>query len=356
MISKEVKGSSGKAILVVPEDPDDLFVIRRVIKIGDILISDTTRVIKFDKEFSRPDRERVKIRVSIRVEKINLDESIDRLRISGTITESNNALVVKGNYHSVLVQIGHKIVIEKPKKWDELEINLIKSDVAGTFIMIAIDTNEAGIGKLTGTHLQMIPNIYSGQTGKYFKDSTKKDSNIEIFYDQIINTLENLTNEERFKIIIFGPGETKRKFFNFITSKKPYYKDMCTVIDGIDVAGEDGVLVFTRSPIIKEVMSLSKISLVSNILDQVMIQVNKGEEKFALGFKEVSEAIKLKSVESLVFSNTIFKNFKEEDVIQLLNYAEAIGSKVYAIDSSTDIGLRVSSLGGIVALLRYQIK
>jgi protein pelota len=69
MISKEVKGSSGKAILVIPEDSDDLFALRRVVKLGDTVISDTTRVIKFDKEFSRPDRERVKIRVSIRVEK-----------------------------------------------------------------------------------------------------------------------------------------------------------------------------------------------------------------------------------------------------------------------------------------------
>lgn len=356
MISKEVSGSSGKAILIIPEDPDDLFILRRVIKIGDIVISDTTRVIKFDKEFSRPDRERVKIRVSVRVEKINLDETIDRLRISGTITESNNEMVAKGNYHSVLVQIGNKVVIEKPKKWDELDVHLIKSDVSGTFIMIAIDTNEAGIGKLTGTHLQIIPNIYSGQTGKYFKTNVKKDSNPEIFYDQIINTLENMNSDENFKIIIFGPGETKRKFFNFLTSKKSYYKDFCSVIDGIDVAGEDGIMVFTRSPTIKEVMSLSKISIVSNILDQVMIQVNKGVEKYALGFKDVSEAVKLKSVESLVFSNTIFKNFKEQEVIELLNYAEAIGSKVYAVDSSTDIGLRVSSLGGIVALLRYQIK
>jgi len=356
MISKEVSGSSGKAILIIPEDPDDLFILRRVIKIGDILISDTTRVIKFDKEFSRPDRERVKIRVSVRVEKINLDETIDRLRISGTITESNNEMVAKGNYHSVLVQIGNKVVIEKPKKWDELDVHLIKSDVSGTFIMIAIDTNEAGIGKLTGTHLQIIPNIYSGQTGKYFKTNVKKDSNPEIFYDQIINTLENMNSDEKFKIIIFGPGETKRKFFNFLTSKKSYDKDFCSVIDGIDVAGEDGIMVFTRSPIIKEVMSLSKIAIVSNILDQVMIQVNKGVEKYALGFKDVSDAVKLKSVESLVFSNTIFKNFKEQEVIELLNYAEAIGSKVYAVDSSTDIGLRVSSLGGIVALLRYQIK
>lgn len=357
MISKEVKGSSGKAILVIPEDSDDLFVLRRVVKLGDTVISDTTRVIKFDKEFSRPDRERVKIRVSIRVEKINLDETIDRLRISGIISESNNSLVAKGTYHSVLVQIGNSLVIEKNKKWDELEINLLKSDVAGTFILVAIDTKEAGIAKITGTHLQIIPNIYSGQSGKYYSQNVRNNPNIEIFFDEIVNAFVNLIYEDgKFKIIIFGPGETKRKFLNYIHSKKPNYKDISSVIDGVDVAGEDGVLVFIRSPTIKEVMSSSKISIVSNILDQIMIQVNKGEQKYAMGFKEVSEAVKLKSVESLIFSNSVFKDSKEDDIINLLNSAETLGAKVYAVDSSTDIGWRVSALGGIVAILRYQIR
>ena len=87
-----------------------------------------------------------------------------------------------------------------------------------------------------------------------------------------------------------------------------------------------------------------------------MIQVNKGEQKYAMGFKEVSEAVKLKAVESLIFSNSVFKDSKEDDIINLLNSAETLGAKVYAVDSSTDIGWRVSALGGIVAILRYQIR
>jgi len=63
MISKEISNSSGKAIYIIPEDSDDLFTLRRIIKTGDIVVSDTTRVIKFEKEFSRPDRDRLKIRV-----------------------------------------------------------------------------------------------------------------------------------------------------------------------------------------------------------------------------------------------------------------------------------------------------
>lgn len=357
MISKEIASSSGKAIYIIPEDSDDLFTLRRIIKTGDIVVSDTTRVIKFEKEYSRPDRERVKIRVSVKVEKIGLDESIDRLRIAGTIMESNNSLVPKGTYHSVIVQMGNNIVVDKGKRWDDLDLKLLRSDIAGSFIIVAIDTKEAGIAKITGTHLEIIPNIYSGQSGKYYTHAAKNNPNIEVFFEEVYHSLHNILHEDgNYRLIVFGPGETKRRFYNFIMDKKSTFKNKSTVIDGVDVAGEDGIMVFLRSPSLKEVMGSSKISIVSNLLDQIMLQVNRGEEKYAMGFAEVSAAIKMKSIDSLVFSDSIFKDLKEEEIINLLNIAETYGANVYAVDSSTDIGLRVSALGGIIALLRYQIR
>ena len=65
------------------------------------MIGDTTRVIKYDKEYARPDRgERIKVRIALAVEKISLDDVLDRLRISGTILESSNEAVPHGSHHS----------------------------------------------------------------------------------------------------------------------------------------------------------------------------------------------------------------------------------------------------------------
>jgi protein pelota len=271
--------------------------------------------------------------------------------------ESNNSLVPKGTYHSVIVQIGNNIVIDKGKRWEDLDLKLLRSDVAGSFIIVAIDTKEAGIAKITGTHLEIIPNIYSGQSGKYYTHAAKNNPNIEVFFEEVYHSMHNILHEGgNYRLIVFGPGETKRRFYNFIMDKKSTFKNKLTVIDGVDVAGEDGIIVFLRSPSLKEVMGSSKISVVSNILDTIMLQVNRGEEKYVMGFAEVSAAIKMKSVDSLVFSDSIFKDLKEEEIINLLNIAETYGANVYAVDSSTDIGLRVSALGGIIALLRYQIR
>jgi protein pelota len=363
MIIKEAKESSGKAYFVIPEDADDLLTLRRIIENGDYVFADTTRVIKKVKEFARPDKgERIKVRVSIRVESISLDDMVDRLRITGIITNTDNELVPRGIHHSLTVQVGDTITIDKNRKWNDVETNILKRSGNSTnFILVAIDAQEAAVAKISGTHLKIIPNIYSGQSGKRYQHAAKNNPNIEIFFDDIAKTIQSIfsaAEEEKNNstIIIFGPGETKRRFYNLLVEKHKLEKGKVSLIDGVDVAGEDGIFVFLRSPAIKEAMSSSKLATVSSILDEIMRLVHKGDAKFAMGMQEVSNAASIKAIEYLVFSDSIFKTTDENDVVKLLNLVESQGAKSFAVDSSTDIGWRVSSLGGIVALLRYSIR
>lgn len=363
MIIKEAKESSGKAYFVIPEDADDLLTLRRIIENGDYVFADTTRVIKKVKEFARPDKgERIKVRVSVRVESISLDDMVDRLRITGIITNTDNELVPRGIHHSLTVQVGDTITIDKNRKWNDVETNILKrSGTSTNFILVAIDAQEAAVAKISGTHLKIIPNIYSGQSGKRYQHAAKNNPNIEIFFDDIAKTIRSIFSvaeeeENNSKIIIFGPGETKRRFYNLLVEKHKLEKGKVSLIDGVDVAGEDGIFVFLRSPAIKEAMSSSKLATVSSILDEIMRFVHKGDAKYAMGMQEVSNAASIKAIEYLVFSDSIFKTTDENDVVKLLNLLESQGAKSFAVDSSTDIGWRVSSLGGIVALLRYSIR
>ena len=111
MISKVIDDNS---VSVIPEDSDDLLTLRRIVKKGDRIIGDTTRVVKQEKDFSRPDRsERIKIRISIEVEKPSLDNMLDRLRLRGIIVESTNESVPHGSHHSFVVKINDAITIFK---------------------------------------------------------------------------------------------------------------------------------------------------------------------------------------------------------------------------------------------------
>ena len=345
MITKIIDENS---ISVMPEDSDDLLNLRRIIKENDKVIGDTTRVLKQDKDYSRPDKgERIKVRIALTVEKISLDDVLDRLRIGGTISESSNESVPHGSHHSFIIKIGDGITISK-KKWTPVEKNLLVSSNSQVgFVLVAIDTSDCGIARLRGTHLEFIPNIYSGSGGKRYKTNF----NIEKFFEQIQQAVSTVFKKGD-SIVVFGPGETKKRFVNFIQKSQKY---KVQVVEGIDSGGEDGIYIFTKSQTMKEIMSDSKLAKVSSIIDEIMLLANKKSGKFTMGFDETFNANQIGAVESLVFSDKAIQD-NEQRMIDFLNDVESKGVKIYSVDSSTDIGLRVTGLGGIVSLLRYAIE
>jgi len=348
MITKIIDENS---ISVMPEDSDDLLNLRRIIKEDDKVIGDTTRVLKQDKDYSRPDKgERIKIRISLLVEKISLDDVLDKLRIGGTISESSNESVPHGSHHSFILKINDGITISK-KKWLAIEKNLLESNNNQVgFVLVAIDTGDCGIAKLRGTHLEFIPNIYSGSSGKRYKTNF----NIEKFFEQVQLAVSTVLKEGD-SIVIFGPGETKKRFANFIQKSQNTQKYKVQVVEGIDSGGEDGIYIFTKSQTMKEIMSDNKLAKASSIIDEIMLLANKKSGKFTMGFDETFNANQIGAVESLVFSDKAIQD-NEQKMIDFLNDVESKGVKIFSVDSSTDIGLRVSGLGGIISLLRYAIE
>lgn len=340
------------SIALIPEEPDDLITLRRLIKKGDRIVGDTTRIIKLEKDYSRPDKgERIRIRIGLDIEKVSLDNVLDRLRIHGIIVESNNESVPKGSHHSFVITVNENFKLIK-KQWTDIEKKLLqKNNQNFGFLLVALDTSMCGIGRLKGTHLQIMPNIYSGSSGKQYKTNF----NIEQFFENIQKAITSSLNKGD-QIIIFGPGETKKKFSNFLhkSSIGNEYKNQ--VIDGIDSGGEDGLYMFTKSQSMKEIMTDSKLAKVLSIIDEIMFRANKKSKKFTMGFDETLKANQYGAIESLVFSEKIIQTEDEEKVIKLLNDVESKGAKVYGVDSTTDAGLRVSGLGGIVSLLRFALE
>ena len=347
MITKIIDENS---ISVIPEDSDDLLNLRRIIKENDKVIGDTTRVLKQDKDFSRPDKgERIRVRIALVVEKISLDDVLDKLRIGGTISESSNESVPHGSHHSFILKINDGITISK-KKWLPIEKSLLVSSNNQTaFLLVAIDTGDCGIARLRGTHLEFIPNIYSGSGGKRYKTNF----NIEKFFEQVQQAVSSVLKEGDL-MVVFGPGETKKRFVNFIQKSQNMQKYKVQVVEGIDSGGEDGIYIFTKSQTMKEIMSDSKLAKVSSIIDEVMLLANKKSEKFTMGFDETFNANQMGAVESIVFSDKAIQD-NEQKMMDFLNDVESKGVKIYSVDSSTDIGLRVTGLGGIISLLRYAI-
>ena len=343
--------SPKKGILVAtPEDEDDLWCLRRIISEGDLISSETSRVIKDRSEFARPDKgERVGVNISLRVERVRIDSSLSRLRISGKIMEVSEEFLGRGSFHSLTVTPDKKISLEKDR-WSDTQAKILENSWHREegFIIIAIDRREAGVGRLKGTHLRMYPSIDSGFSGKMYQEKTKPDVS---FYAKVEEMLSTVSRTD-YKILITGPGITKNALAKYLASKQK--TEHILIVNGVDIAGEDGVYMALRTNDLRKIVEESKLAAVALVLEEVIRRISRDDKRVAIGLSEVNAAGKMGAIESLMISDRVFEMGADEStLIEMINQVENLGGKTYLVDSSTDFGTQTSSLGGVVALLRY---
>lgn len=356
MILNRVEERHG-LVTITPEQPDDLWALRRVISKGDFVAGETSRVFKETAEYARPDKERIKVTVTLEVEEASLDSTLTRLRVSGKIIDVSNDLISKGSFHSLTVSEGHRVSIRKQKGFTPTELNILRSANApgDNYAIVAIDTREAGIGLVKGTHLQMLPSVDSGVTGKMYSDARAKKVSASAYFEKIAKELQTVAAGCR--VFVLGPSTTKNSLANYLSQNSGELGET-RAIDGSDVSGEDGVYVSLRNPKLQEALGESRLAKISKILAEVMRRISRPElsSKVAMSFKDTLRAAKEGAVESLLVSTNIFSQVEEDSLVQLLNSVEEYRGETFLLDSSTDLGGQVNSLGGAVALLRFALR
>ncbi|MFQ6134409.1 MAG: mRNA surveillance protein Pelota [Nitrososphaerales archaeon] len=353
MIIHRLAPKAGLA-LVTPENAEDLWVLRRIVSPGDMVSGDTSRVVKEVGDYVRPDKgERIKISVTLKVEHVALDSALGRLRILGDIISSSNEMVSKGVSHSLVVTPMKRIGIKK--EWlSSLEIGLLKKSQSGEagFILIAIDRREAGLGLVKGVHLHIFPTIQSGLSGKFYREAHRP---LEPYFKEVEEAAHRVFRQGM-RTYVSGPGPTKNEFVNFLLDSGSLMASSALLVEGVDSAGDDGVYLALHSQNLRKNIAASRLGRAAILLEEAVRRISIGDDRLALGFSDTLRASNAGAVESLLVSDRIFElGVGENDVVQLLNTVESLRGKTFLIDSSTDLGVQVSKLGGVVALLRYAV-
>ncbi|MDP6641714.1 MAG: hypothetical protein QF812_03490 [Nitrososphaerales archaeon] len=353
MIIHRLVPKAGLAVLT-PENAEDLWVLRRVISSGDLVSGETSRVIKEIGEYVRPDKgERIKITVTLKVERVSLDSALERLRIIGDITSSSNELVSKGGSHSLVVVPLKRIGLQK-EYLSSMEIGLLKKsqNEEDGFILLAIDRREAGLGLIKGVHLQTFPTLQSGFSGKFYRETTKP---LEPYFKEVENVIQRIFRKGM-RIYVSGPGHIKNEFANLLSNSGSKLASAVKIVDGIDSAGDDGIYLALHSQDLRKNISESKLGRAATLLEEIVRRIAVEDDRIALGFSDAVKATDEGAIESLLVSDRIFElGIDEDEIIKLLNKVESQRGKTFLIDSSTDLGVQVSKLSGVVSLLRYPV-
>ena len=87
--------------------------------------------------------------------------------------------------------------------------------MGSSFILVAIDNREAEVAKLSGTHLNIIQNIYSGYSGKRYPQHSLHNSQETFLGDiaRMIRSLDRTGGENISK-------ELKQEYLSLVLEKR----------------------------------------------------------------------------------------------------------------------------------------
>ena len=350
MIVNEFSPKHGHCSLTI-ESAEDLWTLRRLISKGDVLVTRSSRVVKKEDEYARPDKgERVKVTIALAVEEAHLDSSIERMRVRGTIVEASDESVTKTGSHSVTLSPGHSLTLRK-REWTPLDTRLVRPPGRSTsrFVLVAADRREAGIGTLGGSHLALVTAGASGLGAKLGDEQSPKP------YISKVSEIVSQLHHEGDHVVVGGPGNFKNNIANQIRERLK--SQPVSVIEGLDLTGADGVRAMIKVQSFEALARDSIVVEMQKLVAEVVRRVSMGDPRVAYSLPRVRVAATAGAVESCVVSDDVFSvGVNEEQLVEVLNTIEGRGGSVYLADSSMEFGKQVSSLGGIVAILRYAIR
>ena len=345
MIFKDLKQGE---IKLVAENLDDIWHLYNLIEPGDLI-----RAVTYRTDEQKTDKIRVKkaekkrMKLGIRVEKINFHEFSDRLRIHGVIEEGPQDL---GSYHTYNVDAEKMDAFTIIKeKWHSHHLDRIEEAVKQRqqpfLLFVSLDDDAATIAILRQSGVQQLANIDSHRSGKMY-DSTSTE---EQYFTEIITMLKSVHTSQT-PLIIIGPGFTREHFVAFGRSYNP---DMFSNVRSLSTgnAGMNGVQEIINSGVVDQITKENRVVKETQFVERIFKEIQKNG-LVTYGYSQVAEALEKGAVEYLLIIDTMVRTKEGEKLLQL---ARSIRSDFIIINSLHEAGKKFEGLGGVAALLRFKI-
>jgi len=337
--------ANNNEIKLMPETIDDLWHLYNLIDERDLIFATTFRRKEDKADKLRPERiEKVRMRLGIRVQKVEFHESEDLLRILGVIESGPQDV---GEHHTLMVSPGDDITIIKPE-WKGQHFDRIKRAVESSekpnLFFVAIEDTDAVIAAVREYGLKEYATITRNPQGKMYEAK----SNEADYIDEVVGKLSMVLHGE--PIIVLGPGFTKEALVKRLKEKVPEAANVTIISTG--QAGMAGISEIMKKGIGGKVLEGTRVAVETKLMEDLFSEIGK-DGMFAYGEPQVKAAVDAGAVRVLLVLDT---KVRSKTMDQLLHTVENSRGEFHIISSMHEAGRRLESLGGVAALLRYKLQ
>ncbi len=340
-------------IEVIPQTLDDLWHLSHIVEVGDNASSKTTRRIQDNTgDKLRSDRGVKKtFYLGLDIENISFHLFTGKLRLTGIITRGPEDLIPLGSHHTLEVKLNTPITIKKDKwpKWAIKRLNqAIESSKKLAALIVVLEDDTATIGLMRQFGIEYYGPIKGNVSGKRILDKNRQ-KNIVQFYEKVIESIDKFDYIQN--IIIAGPGFVKNDFYDYIKEK---HKDLAkmAIVESTGSGGRVGISEVLKKGTVEKLTSENRVALEMMAINNLLSEIGKNSSKIAYGLKETKNAINMGAVSELLILDT---KVAGENMSDLMDMVENMKGEVLVISSEHEGGKQLESLGGMAAILRYDV-
>ncbi len=331
------------------ENDDDLWHLRHIVQPGDLVHAVTWRREERSTDMVRAEKvERRRMYLGIEVQEVEYADFSDRIRILGVIRDGPPD-VPRGDHHTLNIEEGDDVKVQKAR-WRGFELERIDEAVKATrrphVIVLSVDDETAVFAAVRQSgveHLSEVPGP------GYLKGHDRPPKGLrETWFQELLEELERV-GAGRQPLVMVGPGFTRTELLSYVREKQP---DLVkgAVTEGTGQSGMVGVQEAIKRGMVSRVVEGARVEMETEMVERVLASIGRGDGMVTYGLEAVERAIGAGAAETVLVSDDVVR---EGAMVELLDSAEGLGSRVLVVSTAHSAGERLSRLGGIAALHRY---
>jgi protein pelota len=367
IFKRDIEKNGEGYVVVSPEIPEDLWHLFHIIMEGDQVKGITIRKIQKESNTGSINNERVKIMLTIAVDKIDFDPQGGTLRLSGR-NVAENKFVKHGQYHTLEVEINRKITVLKPI-WDSIFLKRLEeaTDITKSADVAAIVMTE---GK---SHLCLLTNHMTIEKQKIEKSIPKKrysaeahEKNLNKFFEANLQAILRNVDFNIVKcLLVASPGFVKDQFFAYIMKE-------ASTREIKEITGNKDKFMLVHSNhghkhALKEVLAdeqvtkrLADTKAAGEVkaLNDFYSMLNNEPSRAFYGPKHVFKANEQSAIETLLVTDDLFRSSDiktRQSYVELVESVSNAGGNVRIFSGLHVSGEQLNQLSGVAAILRFPL-
>ncbi len=327
------------------QNADDLWHLFNLVEAGDLVRAYTFRREESVSDKIRPERmEKVRMKIGLRVDKVEYQDFSDRLRITGVIEDAPQDL---GRHHTLNVGVEDDLTIVKA--WREHHFRRIEEAVAATeaplVTVVAIDDEEALLAEVRQMGIREIAVIRAERQGKMFPGADRRTA----YFQEVLDKAGAINPAS--PLLVVGPGFEREDFARHVQGRAPDVAGRIR-LHGTSQGGVAGIREAMRAGLGAKVLEETRVAQETRLVERLLEEIAK-DGLFAYGSAEVASAVGSGAVETLLVTDTRVRDLSVE---QLMRTVESARGRVAIVSSHHEAGAKLESLGGLGAILRFPIR